>query len=180
MSDINDILVRPINPETTSDLEGVASVIDTAFVEGDSWFKKPDCYHRCPNTQSIADILNEPTSSFLLAENSTTGEIVGALRVDWNDTTKVGHFGMLGVPAANAGKGIGRKLVASMVEYLKEEKQQVKVSMPVVFTNNDRLVKWYEQQNFKCQGEKFPFPVPEIVLEEYKGTIEMIQMAREL
>ena len=61
MSDINDILVRPINPETTSDLEGVASVIDTAFVEGDSWFKKPDCYHRCPNTQSIADILNEPT-----------------------------------------------------------------------------------------------------------------------
>ena len=177
MSSIN---IRPINPSSTTDHDGVAAAINVAFVEGDSWFKKPECQDRCPDASTIVDILTTPTSTFLLAEDTNTNMILGALRVDWNDETKTGHFGMLGVPTSNAGQGIGKSLVAAAINYLKEEKHQVDCSMPVVKTNNERLVSWYEKQGFECTGETFPFPVPSIVLEEYKGTIDMIQMRRKL
>ena len=178
---MSTIQVRPIDPTSSSDLDGCAAAIDTAFVEGDSWFKKDDCKHRCGNGgQDIQDILAEATSSFLLAEDTATDTIVGALRVDWNNDTKVGHFGMLGVPSASAGKGIGKSLVAAMAAFLKDEKGQNEISMPVVSTNNERLVAWYEKQGFQCIGEKFPFPVPEIMLDEYRDTIDMIQMRRVL
>lgn len=173
------INIRPINPSSTADHDGVAAAINVAFVEGDSWFKKPECQDRCPDASTIVDISNLPTSSFLLAEDTNNNEILGALRVDWNDDTKIGHFGMLGVPTANAGKGIGKSLVAAAINYLKE-KQQVELTMPVVKTNNERLVSWYERQGFECTGETFPFPVPSIMLEQYKGTIDMIQMRRKL
>ena len=118
MSSIN---IRPINPSSTTDHDGVAAAINVAFVEGDSWFKKPECQDRCPDASTIVDILSTPTSTFLLAEDTNTNMILGALRVDWNDETKTGHFGMLGVPTSNAGQGIGKSKIRKVVRAVKKQ-----------------------------------------------------------
>ena len=173
-------IVRSSNPDSDEDCAGIAAAIDVAFVEGDSWFKKNNCKHRCETGDTIKSILTAETcSTFLLAENQD-GKILGALRVDWNEETNIGHFGMLGVPSANAGQGIGKALVAATILFLKDEKSQTEIQIPVVATRNERLIAWYEGQGFKCIGDIFPFPAPEIMLEEYVGKIDMVQMRREL
>ena len=173
--------VQPIDHTSDSECDQVAAVIDLAFVQGDSWFKKEGCKNRCPTGKSIKDLISTPTTNdgttFLVAR--LDGTAVGAVRVDWTSDTNIGHFGMLGVPVGNGGKGVGKALVAAVIEFL-GAKQQTLVSMPVVMTKNDRLIKWYEKQQFKCIGEPFDFPAPEIVLEEHKGKIIMIQMRRDL
>jgi ribosomal protein S18 acetylase RimI-like enzyme len=178
------ISVRPVESSSDVDCDNVATAIDVAFLEGDSWFKKEGCKHRCPNGgKDIKDLLCDKHgtfgTTFLLAqEGEDSSKVLGAVRVDWN-ASGLGHFGMLGVPAANAGRGVGKALVAAAVQYL-TEKNQTKLEMPVVATKNERLVQWYEKQQFQCIGELFPFPVPDIVLEEFQGTIMMTKMSRAL
>ena len=102
--------------------------------------------------------------------------LLGACRVDWDLATGVGHFGMLGVPPRHAGRGIGRAIVRAVKQFLKTSKAQTSISMPVVYSRNERLVRWYERLGFTQVGDLFQFPVPDIVRAEYAGMILMQQM----
>ena len=153
----------------------VADVIGDAF-EYDAWFKKDGEPRRLAGgADEVAKIVSGGRSTFLVAvaEDETC---LGACRVDWDPDTGVGHFGMLGVPPRNAGRGVGRAIVRAVCEFLKVHKAQTSISMPVVFSRNERLIRWYEKLGFHKVGDLFQFPVPDIVRAEYAGMILMQQM----
>ena len=188
------VAVRPVRPEDAADCAAAARVINQAFVDGDSWFKKPGTEIRLRRGgEDVAEVLRGGGSTFLVAEappppreGAADGAggglvgLVGGVRVDWDDATKSGHFGMLGVPAAVGGKGVGSLLVQESLAFLRR-KGMTKVSMPVVATRNQRLLDWYQQRHgFSPVGELTEFPVPSILREECVGKVLMQQMQRDL
>ena len=114
-------VVRELRHDT--ERQRVADVIGDAF-EYDAWFKKEGEPRRLAGgADEVAKIVSGGRSTFLVAvaEDETC---LGACRVDWDPDTGVGHFGMLGVPPRNAGRGVGRAIVRAVCEFLKVRKAQ--------------------------------------------------------
>lgn len=170
-------IIREINSDDSAELQGVADAIADAF-ECDAWFKKEGEARRLSGGEhDVRKIISEKTSTFLVAVTpGAAGGVLGAVRVDWDMETGVGHFGMLGVPKRNGRRGIGRCLVRAVSDFLRSIKRQQIISMPVIFSRNERLIEWYQQLGFHKVGDLFQFPVQSIVRSEYVGMILMQQM----
>jgi len=157
----------------------VSLVVNTAFVEGDAWFKKPEYHLRFDTAgKRMTQLIEQENSKILVAETADDSkQLVGAVLLDWKDT--VGHWGALSCPRKYAGRGVGSKLVQAAIEFFQSIESIERIEIPVLSTKNERLIAWYEKRHgLKPIEGEYDFVAPNIVLDEHKGKIKMISMER--
>jgi len=100
-----------------SESAATSELVITAFLEGDSWYKKPDCVERLNGDRSgntLVGMIGKTIDCMLVAE-AEDGELVGAIGVVYSDDGPA-HLTMVSVPARNGRKGIGKSLVKAAEE----------------------------------------------------------------
>ena len=164
-----------IREATQDEALSVSELMNSAFV-ADAWFKKEEFHDRFDSEgKEIRDYIGGANKCILIAISKDDNSVVGAVQLDWNKESKVGHWGALAVPSQHGGKGVGSKLVLACLERLKEY-GMASVEILVVSTNNARLVEWYRRFGLSVVGDSFPFVAPHIVLDEHQGKIMMVKM----
>ena len=123
----------------------IGLIINTAFVEGDAWFKKPEFHIRFDQKgNSMRKYITDAHSSILVAETEGQEKIlIGAVLLDWKGN--VGHWGALSCPRIYGRRGVGRTLVKSAIEFFRSRPQITKIEIVVLATKNERLIAWYEK-----------------------------------
>lgn len=165
----------------------VSELATTAFLESDSWYKKPDCVMRTDATfERVLSFIDEPSQElgqersgvFLVAED-VEGKLRGVIKLDW-PVFVVGvspaHFCLLSVPSAYGGCGIGRALVKAAEEYALQKGSKA-IEM-VVVTSRTTLVVWYEKQGFSRTGDDFPAFWTDVIADEHVGSVMACNMRK--
>ena len=124
---------------TDDDAVVVSELVNTAYREGDAWYKRPECVERMDKDGTTARelIASDHLGCIIVAEQyqedpEQAPTLVGAVHCQWlegdlgtlpgfPDTTKLFYFGMLSVPQRYGGKGIGKRLTGAAIERLELE-----------------------------------------------------------
>jgi ribosomal protein S18 acetylase RimI-like enzyme len=106
--------------------------------------------------REIADLIDDPESRFVLAEEN--GALVGCALVqkDGEDA----YFGMFSVDPGVQGQGLGKKLLAACEKAAKAEWNSRALGM-VVINLRGELIAWYERRGYTLTGNREPFPFDE-------------------
>ena len=123
----------------------IGLIINTAFVEGDSWFKKSEFHIRFDQEgDRMRQYITSTRSTILVAETEGNDKILtGAVMLDWKD--HVGHWGALSCPRIYGRRGVGKSLVKAAIEFFRSRSQITKIEIIVLATKNERLIAWYEK-----------------------------------
>jgi len=91
----------------------------------------------------------------LLIVAETDGVIFGMLNFSPSPRKKFSHQGMFGmsIQEAYTNKGIGRKLITTLLEWAKKQEKYEKISLEV-FSNNPRAIHLYKKMGFVEEGRK--------------------------
>jgi len=97
---------------------------------------------------------NNPAWNYSLVAE-VDGKVVGMAGLFWRDRARVRHVGDLGmfVHDAYQGRGIGKKLMAALVDAADRWLNLVRLELEV-YPDNERAVKLYEQFGFVIEGRK--------------------------
>jgi hypothetical protein len=134
-----------IREGTVEEAGQIGLVINTAFVEADAWFKKPEHHFRFDQKgDRMRQFISDEHSTVLVAETEGDEKIlVGAVTLDWKGG--VGHWGALACPKVYGRRGVGKGLVTAAIGFFRSNPQTTKIEIIVVATKNERLVAWYEK-----------------------------------
>ena len=159
----------------------IRDLVNTAFREADSWFKKEE-YHDRMHASEVEEMMAKDADQggcgcFLAAE-SENGDIVGTIRLDWGEGNEKASFGMVSVPQRHGSRGIGSQLVKCAENELSAAGCTT-IEMPVVVNRNERLIKWYEKKGYTRVREE-PFGYPQICLPEYESSIKFLYMTKSI
>ncbi|XP_065667533.1 uncharacterized protein LOC100212726 [Hydra vulgaris] len=170
---------------TLNDIDNILRCTNDAFM-ADAFFKKPEYHHRFTR-EDVVSKMSHKDSVFILASDSTTSEnsnneVIGSIYLYWitkkdwvvvdNDSvpkvTLVGTFSAVSVPSKYSNRGIGKALVASAENYLRENVfkaiQHQMLNFGNITNNNPQfnivmeievinlrvdLFPWYEKQGYQ-------------------------------
>jgi hypothetical protein len=154
---------------------------------------------------------DDDSTASLAKQRQKTGALLGAVHVEWPSaaqggipghpqTTQLWSFGMLSVPRRNAGKGIGRALVAAAEARLSTVAKSKSASssqsssasadtasqlitidvMETLGPRRRNLIEWYRQQEYVEAGAATPAWWSFAVADHLQGTIMVQRMTKEL
>lgn len=106
------------------------------------------------DAEGIHAILNREDSIILIAEDDDTGQLLGCVHLERQNTQC--YLGMLTVNPTLQGKGIG-KMMLTEAEALAQFWDCTALVMTVISIRTE-LIAWYQKHGFRLTGEKKPFP----------------------
>eukprot|EP00668_Euglena_longa_P029363 GGOE01036711.1.p1 GENE.GGOE01036711.1~~GGOE01036711.1.p1 ORF type:complete len:268 (-),score=24.87 GGOE01036711.1:219-1022(-) len=141
------------------DLPTVVKVINDAFMVN-AFFKKEGYTNRTSLTAAQSWVSSNHI--YLVALNQQH-VILGAVAVEWDNTTLVGEIGQLSVQKAQREKGIGKLLVKAAEDWAAQQAgdRPFTIQMPLLNVRPD-LFPFYEKQGYSA-GERIPYPNNEVL-----------------
>jgi ribosomal protein S18 acetylase RimI-like enzyme len=144
---------------TVTDVPGVVRLVDSAY-RGEAsragWTTEADLLDgQRTDAEAVAEMLSEPGSTVLLAEE-TTGELVGCCRLERRPGTEA-YFGMFSVQPLRQREGVGHRLLAE-AERLARDDWAATMMIMTVIAQRAELIAWYERRGYRRTGETEPFP----------------------
>jgi hypothetical protein len=192
-------LSLPVRLARPSEARVVSELVNTAFVEGDSFFKKPAYFKRLDDDgEQVRAVIEGVDADFLVVhgelerpegtEGQTEGSgesvppLLGCVKVEYptaggqgrEDAAKTVSFGMMSVPTHNAGKGVGTTLLRGLEAHFSEKYagRAVVIEMPLISVRPD-LFEWYGKRGYAPRGapEALPDDLRPMLSDEYDDKV---------
>eukprot|EP00667_Euglena_gracilis_P003261 EG_transcript_3272 len=147
----NIITIRAASAE---ELSTVVNVVNEAFM-ANAFFKKEGYRDRTSIDKAKSWVNGDHIYLVAVDEHRV---ILGAIAVEWDNTTAVGEVGQLSVQADQRQRGIGKLLVKAAEDWVKQRAgdRPFTVQMPLLSVRPD-LFPYYQKQGYSA-GERIPYP----------------------
>ncbi len=136
-----------------ADAERVISYAKILFASTDQVLTTPEEYKITVGEEKswIKSFKNNPNSIILIAESG--GEVIGLLDFTAKSRKKVAHSGEFGVSVHPdyQGKGIGKAMIETLLQWAESNTQIEKVALQV-FATNAHAIKLYKALGFQEEG----------------------------
>ena len=184
---------------TAADAAVVTELVNTAFIEGDAFFKVPEYFKRLDDAgRGAAAVIASDDQAFLLLEadsDARTGAparpaVLGCVKAEFPPAPATAeeraaapavtvHFGMMSVPARNGGRGAGTALLAGLEALFAARYPAaaaaggITVEMPLISVRED-LFRWYGKRGYAAKGglQELPAELAPMLSPEYEGKVK--------
>jgi ribosomal protein S18 acetylase RimI-like enzyme len=145
------------------DVPAIVALVESAYrgeVSRAGWTTEADLLDgQRTDPAEVAQVIGEPGSRIVLAEDGEAGGVVGSVLVaDEGDAVYVGMFA---VRPGLQGRGVGSALLAEAERVARQELRRAAARMTVL-AQRPELIAWYERRGYRRTGlrESFPYGNP--------------------
>ena len=148
---MSSIIIRPIKVEDASKLLAHMKVV---LSEGKNLLMSPKEFHMTIEDEENWITQNIAKKNFTIVAE-TNGEVIGMLNTNRGTKIRVEHLCSFGISIQKqyCNQGIGSKMIASLLEWAKQDRKIEKIYLEV-FAENERAIHVYEKLGFKKEGVK--------------------------